>query len=53
MRHQIMGQAPRQSQVAASVATANIDNDQTNDTAKIEPKEFTKQTEKKRNKLWR
>ncbi len=43
MRQQLMGQpTPRQSQVAASAATANIDNDQTDDTIAIDSQKATK-----------
>lgn len=49
MRHQLMQQlTPRQSQVAASVALADVDNDQTDETEPIETSEEpTKTTEKK------
>jgi hypothetical protein len=48
LRHKIMGQpTPRQSQVAASAATANIDNDQTDDKKEIKLNESIKKTAKK------
>ena len=48
MRHKIMGQlTPRQSQVATSAATANMDNDQTDDTEEIESKDVALKAEKK------
>jgi hypothetical protein len=48
LRHKILGQpTPRQSQVATSAATANIDNDQTDDTKEIKLNESIKKTAKK------
>lgn len=49
MRQQLMGQlTPRQSQVAASAATANIDNDQTDDTISMGSQRSQNTTGKKR-----
>ena len=54
MRHIVMGQLiPRQSQVEASAATANIDNNQIDDTEEIKRKEVAQKTEKKTSKFWR
>ncbi len=51
MRQKIMAQTtPRQSQVALSATAANIDNDQTDATEQIAPKESTETTEKKQTK---